>query len=224
MATEAAQASWFSIVLLSAGVSAAVNLLSNFYIRRGERKKSEAKETQRINHVYLDVLLQLHTFAKRAKAYGDDLAHATAAFKAGAEEIDALRRFDAHPLMLTFDPEPKWGELPVPFVSQAKALPGNFVSCGEWISRPWSTWAGRGDAYVLNRQRIAFYGLRALEISDEIKFAIHPNTETLAEIDEARAGFNDVIRTYRKLSNEGSEPLLIPELAAQYEKERSQRS
>lgn len=211
MAVEVENVSWLGLVASSAVVSALVNVGWNAWTKHQDRKREDAQEAKKIGHIYLDIALQLEAFGKRCGARLYDIDRG---LSARAAEHDETYLNQLKPLAFSFDPEPNWNELPIEFVAKMKMLPNQYASTKEWISAQWDYWADLEDLYGLEKQCIAYYGLKVFQIAAEIRLSIGAGSESdrtlfehfLTEIDERRKAF-------RKYHNDVT---LIPELEAMF--------
>ncbi|CAN7795917.1 hypothetical protein LJR034_004083 [Caballeronia sp. LjRoot34] len=216
MAVEASQASWFGIVASSAVISALVNVVSNWRLKVGDRKREDKREQRRVGHVYLEIAQQLEAFAKRCDTYIDDID----------EQLDLFYQRDDNafqnlnkPFTFAFHPEPKWEELPIPFTSKVKALSQGFAETSGFIHRAWE-WSDEHETWALETQRVAFHGLRAIEIAVEVRKEIgagHSVSDRQQQLDAAAVHFIKEINNCRENFKAARHNLqLIPELKAQF--------
>jgi len=211
MTIEAANVNWLTLVASSAVVSAIVNVGWNAWSKKIDRKREDAKDVKRIGHVYLDIALQLENFVKRcdARLYDIDRGLEERATEHDDSYLNALK-----PFVMSFDPEPHWGELPVDFVAKTKVLPDQFQSTRAWIGEQWEYWAGIDDLYRLEQQSIAYYALKACEISAEIRSGIGVGVADAAAIVEH---FHSAIDQRREdFDMQRYDIPLIPELQAKF--------
>ncbi|MGF6664831.1 hypothetical protein QF000_006499 [Paraburkholderia atlantica] len=217
MVVEAAQASWLGIVASSAVISAIVNVFSNWRLKVGDRKREDDAESRRVGHVYLEIAHQLEAFAKRCDTYIYDIN----------EQLELHYRHDRdafsslqEPFMFAFDPAPKWEELPIRFTAEVKEIPNGMVEANEYIHRTWQ-WSDEGDVWDLECQRVALYGLRAIEISMNVRKEIGAGQDRYEQITAAGLHFQEVIMNWRKAFEVNSDgATLLPALKAQFLKER----
>ncbi|MFM0088939.1 hypothetical protein PQR46_18690 [Paraburkholderia sediminicola] len=211
MAIEAANASWLTLVTSSAVVSAIVNVGWNAWSKRVDRKREDAKEAKRIGHVYLDIALQLEGFVKRcdARLYDIDRGLAEMAAEHNQSYLSELKPFG-----MSFDPEPNWSELPIRFVAKMKVLPDQYASTKAWIGEQWEYWADLDDAYRLEEQSIAYYGLKAAEIAAEIRRDIDAGIADNAKLlEHFRSEIEQCMEAFRVHPKDIA---LIPELEAEF--------
>lgn len=214
MAVEAANASWLTLVASSAVVSALVNVSWNAWAKKLDRQREDAKEAKRIGHVYLDIALQLEGFAKRSDAYLYDISNALW-HRAARHDESYIGKLKSVPL--SFDPEPNWTELPIPFVARLKALPGQFVSTERWIRDQWENWADIEDVYHLEEQSVAYYGIKVLDIADDIRRDIGAGTSDSGGLREHFLSEIDIRR--KRYATDRTSVTLIPELEAVFKSE-----
>ncbi|SPA02782.1 hypothetical protein CBM2626_B30100 [Cupriavidus taiwanensis] len=156
----------WATVLTSSAVGSLVSLAGTVYTKWRDRQREDNKEKKRIAHVYLDVAMQLETFARGCGARLMDIDRGLAE-RAQDHDESFLNRLA--PFTMAFDPVPNWTELPVDFVAKMRAFPSEFASTSAWISEQWRIWAEIDEAYALEEQSLAHYGLRAFRIAKEIR-------------------------------------------------------
>lgn len=61
-------------------------------------------------------------------------------------------------------------------VARLKALPGQFTPTERWIRDQWDNWADIEDVYHLEEQCIAYYGVKVLDVADDIRREIGDGT------------------------------------------------
>jgi hypothetical protein len=151
---EAAQAGWLTIVASSAGVSAVVNFLGNYWLKRSDRTREDRREKARIDPIKLGVAQQLEAFAKRClrRMYAID---------EGMDEYyqhvpNAFSRVQ-QTFSFKFAESTEWSELPIGFVARMKSMPGDFEAASDWISRQFE-WADAAECYEFELEQLAFYG------------------------------------------------------------------
>ncbi|PLP96822.1 hypothetical protein [Cupriavidus pauculus] len=219
MTVEAANASWLTLVASSAVVSALVNVGWNVCSKLLDRKREDEKDRKRVGHVYLDIALQLESFAKRSDAYLYDISNALWHRAAHHDEF-YIKKLKS--VSLSFEPEPNWTELPIPFVARLKALPGQSASTERWIRDQWDTWADIEDVYHLEEQCVAYYGIKVLDVADDIRREINAG---IGDSGTLREHFTSEIETRRKRFAEDRTAItLIPELEAMFKSEYPETS
>lgn len=209
----------WATVLTSSAVGSLVSLGGTVYTKWRDRQREDEKEKKRIAHVYLDVAMQLEAFARRCGARLMDIDR-------GLDE-----RINDHnesllsslgPFTIAFDPVPNWTELPVAFVAKMKQFPSEFASTSEWISEQWRIWAGIEEAYALEEQLLAFYGLRAFRIAEEIRSEIGAG---VLDNEALTACFQlEIDRRHDVWLRDRDAITLIPELDAAFSRELARRS
>jgi hypothetical protein len=202
------QPTWLTLVLSSALVSALVNAATNLWIDSKRRKHEEAKSDDVRSHVYLDVALQLEAFAKRTNARLTLVSEALAELYEHHDDshIEKLVSFS-----FTFDPPPNWNDLPVAFVAKVKALPSEFLVCDEWIKEAWSLWADLGDVAEFEQERLAWYGLKALDLAQDIRrdIGVDPANDSIRD----RRSFKTALTSSQsRFGNNDDQSCHIPEL------------
>lgn len=214
MTVEAASANWLTLVMSSAVISAFVNVIWSARSKYVERKREDKKDAKRIGHVYLNIALSLESFGKQCDARLFDIENGLWQ-RARNHDESFLSRLK--PFTFAFDPEPTWSELPIPFVAKVKVLPEQFESTSCWIGEQWSEWADLGDAYDLETERVAFYGLKAFEIAAAIRREIQAGEcDTESHVEHFRSIIEQRRDAFRK-QREGV--TLLPELHAQFNRE-----
>ena len=144
----------------SAVISAVVNVIWSARSKYVERKREDERDAKRIGHVYLNIALSLESFGKQCDAHLYDIDNGLWQ-RARNHDESFLSRLKPFPF--AFNPEPTLSELSIPFVAMVKVLPEQSQSTSRWIGEQWSEWADLGDAYDLEIERVAFYGLKAFE-------------------------------------------------------------
>ncbi|BCF95277.1 hypothetical protein [Paraburkholderia largidicola] len=212
----AASINWVTVVASSALVSAVVNVGWNAISKLLDRRHENAKDKQRIDHVKLEIMDQLESFANRCASLVYDIHEGLAEYYRHEPNpfSDAQRSVE-----LKFDPEPRWVELPIRFVAPLRALMREYTDAAEWITRS-GVWADTADQYESELERLAFYGLEVLTIAEKIRTEIDAGERGTAQLEASRAEFNGLIEQRRDAYKK--RPLdvtFIPELEAQFERE-----
>jgi hypothetical protein len=220
-AAQAAQTSWVALVASSAvigGVAgAAINTISNWCLKLFDYWRESRLAKRRVDHVKLDIMDQLETFANRCASRMGDIAD-------GFDEFYNLRdssfaRANKSKFPLAFDPEPRWEELPVSFVAPIKAMQREYEEANQWILRQFD-WADISDLYEFELERVAFYGMRSLDIAARIRQEINAGAAGLTLIESAKKDFEDLIKQRRAgYAERGEHGTLIPELHALFDAE-----
>jgi hypothetical protein len=218
-ATVAANVSWFTVVASSALTSAIVNVGWNALSKWLDRRRENKKEVQRVDHVKLEIVQQLEAFAKRCRIHSNNIHDGLHSYY--EEHDDSFSRVGK--IQFEFDPAPKWEELPVSFVAPIKWMPLQFRESDQYIMDA-VDYIGIDDAYELELERVAFYGLKALNTAAKIRGEIKADYEGGAELDVARKDFEDLIEKRRQLYLSASSSVrLLPEFTAQFEAEWGRR-
>ncbi|MFM0742305.1 hypothetical protein PQQ51_34255 [Paraburkholderia xenovorans] len=201
------------MVASSAVIGAGVNVIWGAVSKWQDRARENAKDKHRIDHVKLAVAQQLETFAKRCHTYIEDIQEAI------GEYLDHNERaFDSvqGAFVLQFEPEPKWEELSVGFVSAIKAMPGEFDYSAEWISRA-GVWAGIDEQYEFECERAAYYGLKAMRVAASVRREIGAVGDSQLQMAAAERSFLKMIETKRQgFKVRGDDMNVLPELRAIY--------
>ncbi|KIG11225.1 hypothetical protein BurMR1_1885 [Burkholderia sp. MR1] len=212
----AASINWVTVVASSALVSAVVNVGWNAISKFLDRRRENAKDRQRIDHVKLEIMDQLESFANRCASLMYDIHEGLADYyRHESDSFSSVQRS----VELKFDPEPRWVELPVRFVAPLRALMREYTDAAEWITRS-GVWADTADQYESELERLAFYGLEVLTIAERIRTEIDAGERGTAQLEASRAEFYGLIQERRDAYK--SSPLdvtFIPELEAQFEQE-----
>jgi hypothetical protein len=214
MATGSQDVSALTLIMSSAVISAVVNVGWNAYAKWGERKKEAAKEAQKVGHVYLALVLQLEGFARQCNERHYDIGIGIERYRT---EHDSSVFDGLSSILFEFSPEPDWTALPIPFVAKLKSLTNRFEQCNSWIETQFQLWAGLDEAYELEEERLAYYGLNACKLASEIRIEIEAGD---GELGYLITHFQSVIDTRRNsyVTNPGMHTL-IPELRAHFESE-----
>lgn len=207
---------WYAVVASSAVISALVNVSWSAWLKRNERIKEDVEKSRRIGHVYLDIALDLESFAKRGNAYLFDIQDGLFEFKKNHNNLVLSK---LKPLKFEFNVVPSWSELPVAFVARVKTIPLQFESTNEWIVAQWAGWADLDEVYQLEEERVAFYGLKICEIATKIRLEIGASEDETSSYVEH---FKSILKSRRAAFQQQGEALtLIPELHAQFKKEQA---
>lgn len=213
MATGTEPVNYFALVMSSAVVSAIMNVGWNMYVKYKEQQKEERKEAQKVGHVYLALVLQLESFARRCNEQIYDIYVAMDRYR---NEHDA-GAFDSLPrIEFSFTPEPDWTALPVSFVAKVQTLVNRFKQANSWITSQFQHWADMDEAYVFEEERLAYYGMEACSLAAEIRSQIDAGN---GELDDVVAHFQSVLSTREDLYLKSPQrPNVIPELRAHFER------
>lgn len=215
MAVATESVSILTLILSSAGVSALVNVAWNAFARYLDQRAT-AKKT---NHVYLSLALQLEDFARRCNAQIYDINEASAQYNQdqGSSAFQHILRIE-----LDLAPGLEWNLLPVAFVAEIKGLPTRFEQCNSWIHAQYDNWADLEEAYELEKERLAFYALKACAASTETRSRIGAGPGDLTHL---ISSFEHVIERSRAqyVKYQDGQPF-IPELRAQFDDMASQNT
>lgn len=209
MGTEVTEINWLAVAASSAVIAALIsttfNVAFSAWAKSSDRRREDEKAAKKVGHVYLDVALTLEVFAKRCSDYIYEIESA----------IDNARSFNDRDALtglksveLTFDPEPDWNELPIPFVAQVKGLVTQYAERNIWIAQQFQAWADLDDAYSFESERAAFYGLKASDLAVKIRADINAGSSNYAY----EAHLTGLIDQRRKRFMEHRKMSLIPEL------------
>jgi hypothetical protein len=214
MAAGAESVSLLTLVMSSAVVSALVNVGWNGYAKWLDRKKEVEKEAQRVGHVYLALVLQLESFARRCNEQLYDIEEAMERYSSqhDTSAFENLPRIE-----FAFDPEPDWTLLPVPFVAKVQSLVNRFNQAHTWISSQFQYWADLDDAYQFEQERLACYGHEACRVAAEIRVQIKAGEGDLSDL---LNHFGFIVEKRRKwFLQTDQKHNLLPELRARFENE-----
>lgn len=211
MAADQNTISTLALVLSSAVVSAAVTVAWNAIARYLDRRK----ENQRNDHIYLEIALQLETFARECNERIYDINEALGRYR----EHDQNAFSNIKGVSLRFNPEPEWTSLPVAFVAKVKGLQTRFNQSQAWLSAQFQLWAGLDDVHEFDEERLAFYALEACKIAVQTRKKIKAGS---GETDSLNSHFEQVIDRRRTLYIANAERhTFIPELRAKFDSENS---
>lgn len=215
-ADAAANVSWWTVMASSALTSAGVNVGWNALSKWLDRKRENEKGKQRVDHVKLEIMDQLESFANRCASFMSDIDDALSEhYRHEPNSFANVQRSIA----LKFDPEPHWAELSVQFVSPLKALAREYSDTGEWISRT-DVWADVAEQYGYELERLAYYGLEVLDIADMIRTDIQAGDRGTAQLEASRLEFTRLIeKRFEAYEKRPCDTSLIPELEAQFAQE-----
>jgi hypothetical protein len=212
----ASSVSWWTVVASSALTSAGVNVGWNAFSKWLDRRRENAKEKQRVDHVKLEIMDQLESFANRCASFMSDIDEGLG--RHYQHDQDAFSNVQRS-LALKFDPEPQWTELPVKFVAPLKALVREYGDTGEWISRA-DLWADVAEQYEYELERLAYYGLEVLDIADTIRVDIKAGERGTVQLEASRLEFTRLIeKRFEAYQKRPCDTSFIPELEAQFENE-----
>jgi len=207
---------WVTVVASSALVSAVVNVGWNALSKALDRRRENAKEKQRVDHVKLEIMDQLESFANRCASFMHDIHEGLDEHY--QHEPNAFSKVQRG-IQLKFDPEPQWVELPVRFVAPLKALTREYSDAAEWITRS-GEWADTAEQYESELERLAFYGLEVFAIAEKIRKEINAGERGTAQLEASREEFKKLIQQRREAYEKTPlDVTFIPELEAQFERE-----
>lgn len=213
MPTASIDASTVTLLMSSAVVSALVNVAWNAYAKSIEREKEDAKENLRLGHIYLELVFELESFARKCSERIYDIS---AALDRYANHDGAA--FDGlGDIVLELDAVPDWTALPVSFVAKVKALPSRFEKCNQWIIAQHEYWADLDEAYQFEEERLAFYATEATTLSEQIRRKIDAGKGDMYDIINHLSKILQSRRTAYKKQPQSFN--CIPELKAKFEKE-----
>jgi hypothetical protein len=214
MAAVTESVSVLTLVMSSAVVSALVNVGWNGYAKWLDQKKEAGKEVHRVGHVYLALVLQLESFARRCNEQLYDIEEAMERYSS-AHDGSAFEKLPK--IEFAFNPEPDWTMLPIPFVAKVQSLVNRFNQAHNWISSQFQYWADLDDAYQFEQERLAYYGHEACRLAAEIRVQIKAGDGDLSDL---LNHFAFIVEKRRKwfLQTEQKHNLL-PELRARFENE-----
>ncbi|MFM0374819.1 hypothetical protein [Paraburkholderia aspalathi] len=212
-ATTVTSVNWIPVVASSAVISAGVNVIWGGVSKWLDRARENAKDKHRIDHVKLAVAQQLEAFSKRCHTYIEDVQEAIGEYHNHEEKaFDSVQGA----FVLQFDPEPKWEELSVGFVSAIKAMPREFDYSAEWISRA-GVWAGIDEQYEFECERAAYYGLKAMRVAANVRREIGTVGDSRLQMAAAERSFLKLIETKRQgFKVRGDDINVLPELRAMF--------
>ena len=208
------------VIGTSAVASAVVNVLANIFMKRWEHRREDRKELEGRKYIYLDIALQLEDFAAKASTI---LERIEVALAQARSELDDRSLTDLDVIKFDFDPKPDWSKVPVEVAAKAQGFPRSFARSQQFIFTAFAHWAGADDAWEYDAERIAFYGVQAIE------FAASLRKDIAAPKEENMQSFLDVFRRYIAERREyyeltRTEGSVIPELFKQFQLEDAQAS
>lgn len=193
-------------VLSSAVVSTAMTTWWSAKVRREDLQRENAKEADRLKHVYFGIALQLEAFSYRCMTRISEISDAQDAYIT-YRDLDALGRLSAVPLQ--FDTDPKWVDLPVAVVDEVKTLEARYFAAGEWIADAFQMFADPVEASDFEVERLAYYGREASRIAKNTRNAI-------GQVRPANEGYDAVFASAldrcRELYIEHPDRNMLPEL------------
>lgn len=197
-----------TLVISSSVVSALVNVLWNWYVKREERKRDAAREAHKVGHVYLNVVIQLERFVRKCQARRYAISEGLDKYR--RHEMDAFDGIGG--IQFAFEPAPDWTALPIPFVAKVNTLGDRFEQCDVWITEQWNYWADIDDAYEFEYQRVSYYALEACKLSKELRALIGAG---LGDIGALHSSMKDSVDSSIKKCRERPEAAnVIPEITS----------
>ncbi|MBU7439669.1 hypothetical protein [Paraburkholderia fungorum] len=212
----AASINWVTVVASSALVSAVVNVGWNAFSKWLDRRRESEKEKQRVDHVKLEIMDQLESFANRCANFMNDINEGIDLFY--ARDDDPFGNVQRE-VQFKFDPQPQWTELQVSFVAPLKALTREYSDTSDWIVRN-GEWMDTVEQYESELERLAFYGLETLAIAEKIRGEIKAGARGTVQLEASRAQFKKLIQQRREAYEKAPlDVTFIPELEAQFARE-----
>jgi hypothetical protein len=210
----ASNASIVTLILTSSVLSGVITAGVNVFMKTQDRKHDAAKDKAKVAHAYFETAIWLEDFAKNGSGHIGSIDEAMASYDADHDtSAFAKLHLIEHKLELVM----RLGELPVSVVAQVKALTEGYTSAHDWISRQFDHWADLEEAYQMERQRVAFYGLQALTMAATIRQIIAIEPHRYAPIVKR---FETIVESCRQAFwADAEERILIPDLKAQFENE-----
>jgi hypothetical protein len=209
MAIESTPVNWIVVVLSSALGSGLVSAASALYLKRGDRAREDAARKIQVDHVFLTIALSLEAFARKC----DDRIIAIDEAYVEAQSSNDMSKLLQGPFHLSFNEEQVWADLPVPFVAEIKGVLREFGETNTWIHEQFDTWAHADDAYELEKERCAYFGLKFCESAEAVRVRIGADA---ADIANQRRNFQYLINTRRKQFRANRDMAIIPGLTKQF--------
>jgi hypothetical protein len=204
-----------SSVVSSAVISALVNVAWNAYSSRQVRAREDAKEEHKVGHVYLGLVLKLDRFARLCHSRLYEISDAIETYRE-THSSDAMR--DMPPMPPIFDPASDWSALPIAYVARLETLLGRYEQCDSWIKEQFVVWAELDEAWEIECERLAFYGLAACKLATDTRALIKAGNEEFVDVIKHFESVINSRRTYLR-DNPQRAYTIIPELRAQLEAE-----
>ncbi|WP_420213435.1 hypothetical protein ACN8ZM_40190 (plasmid) [Burkholderia aenigmatica] len=208
MAVEITTGSVVGIVMSSTVLSAAVNGLVSWWLKRGDREREDEAKTKRRSLAYRDAAYLLEAFAKQADDYCDAIDQALPEYR--AHDMEAFDTLDSIHLRFELPSETVVSELNAERVDQLRHLREGLGRSAAWVSGQ-SAWAGKDDQYEFEIQRAIYFGSEACRLADAIRaeVGIEPYRMTVQYLGAFDAQFDKLARRYAKRQGRLE---LIPEL------------
>lgn len=206
-------------VLSSAVINSLMNIIWSAHVRRQDIKREAERETQTIGHFYLSIINELEKFSQEC----------VISIRKIDEGIEEFRlHHDSSPLQgvpnqkFLFNPIVDWLKIPVLYADKVKRIASRFEYCNTWIVNQYGNAVEYDEAFELEQERLAFYGLQACRLADEIRLKIKSASEDLHSVREA---LNIVIDGRRAFFNaDRNRNIVIPELQSQFRAEVSTKA
>lgn len=203
------------VIGTSALASAIVNIIANVYIKRWEHHREDRKELERRNYIYLDIALQLEDFAAKASTLLERIENAIAQARS---EADDRSLSDLDGIKFEFDPTPDWSKVPVDVASKAQGFPRSFARSQQFIFAAFEYWAGADEAWEYDAERIAYYGVQAIDFAAKLREQIQaPKDEYMqSSLDTFESYIAKRRKYYEQTRTVGT---VIPELFKMFQRE-----
>lgn len=194
-------------VISSALVSTLITTVWSAKEKRDDLKRAEAKEAERLKHVYLGIAIKLETFCYRCMITMRDISDAQNLFIEAAP--DPWSRL--HGVSLQFETDPQWTDLPAAIVDEVKSLVGRYAAAGEWLADGFNSHPRPDmiEATDLDAQRYAYYGREASRIAKNIRHGIGLTRPAQEGYD---ATFKSALEGSCKFHSENPSRSMLPEL------------
>ena len=203
------------VIGTSALASAVVNVIANIFMKRWEHQREDQKELETRKYIYLDIALQLEDFAAKASTILEriEVAIDQARFDADDRSLSNLES-----IKFEFDPQPDWSKISIDLASKAQGFPRSLARSQQFIFAAFEYWAGADEAWEYDAERIAFYGVQAIEFAAKLRADI--GTPKDENMDSSLGIFEGYIAKRRKVyERTRTEGAVIPELFKQFERE-----
>ncbi|VVE45993.1 hypothetical protein [Pandoraea cepalis] len=153
---------WLQIVLTSAVVSAALNIVWGVISKYWDAKRTDSEKEVALRLAYQEVGMRLVAFAKDCSSYIDRVSEGLYMKAAHHDEsiLNGLKSPEFHPI-----DDVDWTLFDIETVDTLKSMRGRFEECNRWILVQWGQdWMDVDDAFELETQRCAYYALEALRV------------------------------------------------------------
>lgn len=215
MALDLGTSDLVKLVLSSAVVSSAINLSWNVWSKRQDAISGARKESQRVNHIYLEVALQLEAFAHRCNERVNKILVGLSYAEQFHDDIKLKNIASVH---LKFDPDPEWSALPVEFAARLKILPKQFAASHDWIMEAYEDWAATDEALNFEVERLSYFGKIACDHARSVRMQIGAGDGQIQTVVEM---FEHLIDSKRKEFKADQNADMIPELKKLFISEQS---